>query len=87
MAFNPALPQTNSPNSSAEMRAQLTGLKDLVDALPLSDDMTNAIVAITAGSAAEVTRLNMPISNPPTQAQVTAILDRLNELIDALRRE
>ena len=87
MAFNPALPQTNAPIASAELRAQFTGLKDLIDALPLSDDMTNAIVAITAGSAAEVTRLNMPISNPPTQAQVTAVLDRLNELIDALRRD
>ena len=32
--FNPALPATGSPDSSAEMRAQLSGLKALIDAVP-----------------------------------------------------
>jgi hypothetical protein len=31
MAFNPTLPQTNASISSAELRAQLIGLKDLID--------------------------------------------------------
>ena len=34
MPFDPALPAANSPNSSAEMRAQLTALKALIDAQP-----------------------------------------------------
>ena len=34
MPFDPTLPATNSPLSSAEMRAQLTALKALLDAQP-----------------------------------------------------
>ena len=34
MPFDPTLPVTNSPLSSAEMRAQLTALKALIDAQP-----------------------------------------------------
>ena len=33
MPFDPTKPAANSPNSSAEMRAQLNGLKDLIDAV------------------------------------------------------
>ena len=36
MAFDPTLPQTNSPIASAELRDQFNGLKDLVDGLPAS---------------------------------------------------
>src|SRR5436190_8519972 len=36
MPFDPALPANNSPNSSAEMRAQLTALKALIDAVPVT---------------------------------------------------
>ena len=34
MAFDPNQPAQGSPLSSAVMRAQLTGLKDLIDAVP-----------------------------------------------------
>ena len=34
MPFDPAKPAAGSPNSSAEMRGQLTGLKSLIDAVP-----------------------------------------------------
>jgi len=34
MSFDPNLPANNTPNSSAEMRAQLQGLKALIDAIP-----------------------------------------------------
>ena len=33
MPFDPTKPANNAPNSSAEMRAQLHGLKDLIDAI------------------------------------------------------
>lgn len=33
MPFDPAKPAANTPNSSAEMRSQLNGLKDLIDAV------------------------------------------------------
>uniref|UniRef100_UPI0037833F6B hypothetical protein n=1 Tax=Prosthecobacter sp. TaxID=1965333 RepID=UPI0037833F6B len=33
MPFDPTLPANNAPNSSAQMRAQFNGLKDLIDAI------------------------------------------------------
>jgi hypothetical protein len=85
MPFDPTLPAANSQISSAELRGQLTSLKSLIDALPTSTDVT---LAIEADSAAliNVTTLNQTISNPPTQAQVQAIQNKLNELITALTR-
>ena len=34
MPFDSAKPATGSPDSSAEMRDQLNGLKDIIDAIP-----------------------------------------------------
>ena len=86
MAFNPALPQTNTPMASAEMRDQLNALKDLIAALPTSAAMTDAIVAQSAGNADIVPLSGLPVSNPPTQAEVTAIAAKLISLIEALQR-
>ncbi|HCN75837.1 MAG TPA: hypothetical protein DIT13_01420 [Verrucomicrobiales bacterium] len=41
MPFDPALPATGSALDSAVMRGQLTGLKDLIDAVPA---VTGAVV-------------------------------------------
>jgi hypothetical protein len=84
MAFNATLPQTNAPITSAELRAQFTGLKTLIDAVPTSPNMASAITNQVAADLVGVTPLSLSISNPPTQAQVTAILDRLNLLITRL---
>jgi hypothetical protein len=86
MAFDPTLPLNNSPIVSAELRDQFDGLKDLIDALPTSGAMTDAIASQTAGKPDFIELLTQPISNPPTQAQVQAIQTRLNDLIDALNR-
>jgi hypothetical protein len=75
MAFDPALPQNNTPVASTELRGQFNGLKGLID----------QGVAQCAGFP-NVSPLQNTISNPPTQAQVTAIVDRFNELLDSLRR-
>jgi len=71
--FNPALPAANSEISSAELRDQFNALKALCD-----DLATNKI------SAPSVTTVSQTISNPPTQSQVQAIQNKLNELILAL---
>jgi len=42
MPFTPIKPAAYSPNSSAEMRAQLNGLKDLIDAIQVG--ITNVAV-------------------------------------------
>jgi hypothetical protein len=74
--FNPSLPVNNSLIASAELRDQFNSLKDLCDALSL--EMINKV------SVPSVATLSQTISSPPTQAQVTAIQNKLNELILAL---
>ena len=147
MPFDPAKPAANSPNSSAEMREQLTGLKSLIDAVltvtGAQVDSTNTVppgssagvsVSLTGGvlhfhfdvpqgvdgqqgPAGEVTQSQLSndlvntqnaavstamglssansngvptfggsISNPPTQAEVQALADAYNNLVNALRR-
>jgi len=85
MPFDPALPANNSPVSSAELRNQFTGLKSLVDDCPTTNQMQDHVGEVAASSAAAV---NGPpgfvVSDPPTQAEVQTVVDKLNELIAAL---
>ena len=76
MAFDPTLPANASLVSAVELRNQLNGLKDLCDALSVA--MANKV------DVPSVPTLLQTISNPPTQAQVQAIQNKLNELIIAL---
>jgi hypothetical protein len=60
-------------------------MPDLHD--PHYDD--DAVAAMTSNSSANsdgVVTLDDPVSDPPTQAEVQANRDKLNELILALRR-
>ena len=55
----------------------------------LSYSMEQTLAAAMAGSAANMNQiqpLQITISDPPTQSDVQAVLDKLNELIAALRR-
>lgn len=89
MPFDPALPANNSPVSSAELRDQFNGLRD--DCV-LNDNLETSIRATIAYSETALnltppfTRLELTVSDPPTQAEVQAIADKLDALIDALRR-
>lgn len=86
MAYDPTLPVNNSQISSSELRNQFTGLKALMDFN--ANAATNALNAAINGTAQNptVNQLGGTISNPPTQAQVQAIQNKLNELINALTR-
>jgi hypothetical protein len=86
MAFDPTLPVNNSLASSSELRNQFTGLKALMDFN--ANAATNALEAAINGTAVNpaVNVLGQSISNPPTQAQVQAIQNKLNELINAITR-
>jgi hypothetical protein len=150
MPFDPTLPANNSPNSSAQMRGQLNGLKDLIDAIQSIGSATvDGVNTLTPGEPAEVTltvsggtlhftfgipqgldggdggqgiqgepgmpgmpgapgevsfqqladavattssnsngvgTLGMAVSDPPTQSEMQQIADKLDELINALRR-
>ena len=100
MPFNPALPAANSPLVSAEMRAQLAALKQLIDNLEankatiadlnanvsnLQSQIANAL-ADTSHNAINVADLNVGLSNPPQPWEVQPIIDKINELLGVLRR-
>ena len=82
MPFDPTLHVNNSLISSSELRNQLNGLKSLIDNVEV--ELNNAIAGTAVNPA--VTVLSQSISNPPTQAQVQAIQNKLNELINAITR-
>ena len=86
MAYDPTKPATNSPISSAELRSQLTGLKALIDAKTDMNAVNNQIAIETAGTFSGVAYPNITISNPPTQAEVQAVLDLVFSILDAGRR-
>ncbi len=70
MPFNPALPQNNSLIQAAELRGQFQGLQDNIDFVR---EHLNVIQP-----------LGLTVSNPPTQAEVQAIADKLDELLNSL---
>ena len=91
MPFDPSKPADHSPNSSAEMRAQLTSLKAEIDALNAQvaalQAQFPAAIAGTSSNSNGVGNLNLAINNnPPQNFEVQAIADKLDALINALRR-
>jgi hypothetical protein len=53
--FDPTKPANNSPNSSAEMRGQLNGLKDLIDAITtISAAVVDGVATLPPGDPATV---------------------------------
>jgi len=86
MAYDPTLPVNNSQVSSSELRNQFTGLKALMDfnANAATNALQTAIERTAMNPSVDV--LSQSISNPPTQAQVQAIQNKLNELINAISR-
>ncbi len=56
MPFDPALPANNSPNSSAQMRGQLTSLKALIDAVQsIIAAQVDGVTTLNPGDPALVT--------------------------------
>lgn len=86
MAYDPTLPVNSSQIASSELRNQFTGLKSIIDlnATNAATSLSNAIAGTAVNPA--VTVLSQSISNPPTQAQVQAIQNKINELINAITR-
>jgi hypothetical protein len=86
MPYDPTLPANHSLILSAELRAQFAGLKDEIDAMPLSAEMTARLDAYTAGNCEFVSLPSLTISNPPTQAEVQNLANVLSNLYVALTR-
>ncbi len=98
MPFDPTKPAFGSPDSSAEMRDQLNALKALIDAqaaqiASLSAQLADvpnqiaAAIATTSSNSNGVGNLSLTINNnPPQQSDVQPIADKVDELINMLRR-
>ena len=78
MPFDPTKPAANSPNSSAEMRAQLNALHDRITTLETA-------LAATAQNP-NLGPLNLALSDPPTRPEVQQMLDFLNTLLNQITR-
>jgi len=69
--LDPTLPADNSPLVSGEMRGQFQAILDRFDGIN--------------SKLFGVAPLGVTVSNPPTQAEVQSIADKLDELITMLQ--
>ena len=79
MAYDPTLPANNSLISSSELRNQFNSLNELI--IGLQDQCDD-----TPHHTNDIAQLSLTISNPPTQAEVQAIRDKINEMLTAMFR-
>ena len=80
MPFDPSKPANSSPLSSAEMRNQLNGLNQAIS------DAVNAAIAGTSSNSNGVATLSQGANGGYDQTQMQQVLDKIDELINALRR-
>ena len=80
MPFDPSKPADHAPLSSAEMRSQLNGLNQAIS------DTVNAAIAGTSNNSNAVSTLAQGASGGYDQNQMQQVLDKIDELINALRR-
>ena len=69
--LNPNLPLDNSPIRSGELRDQFQGIADTF--------------TLVRNNFMAVGPLGLTVSDPPTQAEVQSIADKIDELIGALQ--
>lgn len=86
MPFDQTLPADHSPIVAAELRNQLNALNDAVSAQPGFADIDGAILAGAAGNCNSVPPPVLPVSDPPTQAEVQAIVQFINDMYVPLTR-
>ena len=79
MAFDPNKPATNAEITSAELREQFNALNDRLVAV-------ESALQETARDPVGVGTFTTTLNDPPGAAQVQAILDVLNQLISAVKR-
>lgn len=86
MPFDPTKPQENTPLDAAEMREQLNGLADLIAERLTEPQAEQLIASKAAGPMPDLALLDMMVSNPPTQAEMQAVVNKIDEMIVRLRR-
>jgi len=83
--FDPTYPPTNALIESAPLRGQFNSLKALIDALPTQAELAN-VLASTSNNSNTVGSIAMNLDPDYNQNQMQMIVDKLEELINALRR-
>ena len=89
MPFDPTKPANNSPASSAEMRSQLTALNADIQQRATINDLNNAIanaLAQTSNNSNGVSTMGQSADGSYQQWQMQMLFDKMDELINALRR-
>ena len=89
MPFDPTKPANNSPASSAEMRSQLTSLNADIQQRATINDLNNATanaLAQTSNNSNGVSNFGQGADGSYNQTQMQDVLNKLDELINALRR-
>ena len=84
MPFDPNFPPDRQPLVSAPFRDQFNSLDAKIADCATQVSLNDAILAGSAANCDGVAELSLTVSNPPTQAQMQALLAKLNELIGAL---
>ncbi|MBL9114227.1 MAG: hypothetical protein JNJ83_04420 [Verrucomicrobiaceae bacterium] len=83
--FDPTLPQENTPADAAQMRDQLNALNDDIQTRATTDELNTAIQG-TSANTNQVSTLNMNADAAYDQNQMQAVLQKLDEVILAMRR-
>ena len=91
MPFDPAKPAPGDDLDAVLVRSQLNALKALIDAQAAQiaglQNQLNAAIAGTSNNSNGVGPLSLTINNnPPQPGDVQPIADKVDELINALRR-
>jgi hypothetical protein len=85
MPFDPSKPANNSPASSAEMRDQLTSLNADIQQRTTFSDLSTAILG-TSNNSNAVATLGMGADFTYNPSQMQDVINKLDELINSLRR-
>jgi hypothetical protein len=85
MPFDPNIPQENTLIDAVQMRAQLNALNDDIQNRTTQADLNNAI-ASTSNNSNNVGTLGQGADGNYNQSQMQDLINKVDELINALRR-
>jgi hypothetical protein len=89
MPFDPSLPVNSSKVRASELRDQFNGLNDLISAKPSTAEVVNAVNQGLQGSSNNsngVGQMSISADGSCNASQLQQVMDKLDELILALRR-
>jgi|GEM_PF-5474532 len=94
--FDDSIPTTGAPVQSEELRTQFTALKYLIDAQAQQIAALQTAVNMLANNGVTLDNssantnivdvMTVDIADPPSQQNVADLRDKVNELINGLRR-